>query len=96
MKKEEILKLINEQIASQENLAEEYIQELDNEEDADLCFYAIEILKELKQQIINYENSKRNLFRKNRKLYFFFFFNIKIIYTFFNSIFIFKLLKCRV
>ena len=71
MKKEEILKLIDEQIASQENLAEEYIQELDNEEDADLCFYAIEILKELKQQIINHENSKRNLFRKNRKLYFF-------------------------
>lgn len=52
MKKEEILKLIDEQIASQENLAEEYIQELDNEEDADLFFYAIEILKELKQQII--------------------------------------------
>ena len=51
MKKEEILKLIDEQIASQENLAEEYIQELDNEEDADLCFYAIEILKELKQQV---------------------------------------------
>ena len=57
MKKEEILKLIDEQIASQENLAEEYIQELDNEEDADLCFYAIEILKELKQQIINNENN---------------------------------------
>ena len=57
MKKEEILKLIDEQIASQENLAEEYIQELDNEEDADLCFYAIETLKELKQQIINYENN---------------------------------------
>ena len=59
MKKEEILKLIDEQIASQENLAEEYIQELDNEEDADLCFYAIEILKELKQQIINNENTKK-------------------------------------
>ena len=59
MKKQQILKLINEQIASQENLAEEYIQELDNEEDADLCFYAIEILKELKQQIINYENTKK-------------------------------------
>ena len=59
MKKEEILKLIDEQIASQENLAEEYIQELDNEEDADLCFNAIEILKELKQQIINYENTKK-------------------------------------
>ena len=59
MKKQQILKLIDEQIASQENLAEEYIQELDNEEDADLCFYAIEILKELKQQIINYENTKR-------------------------------------
>ena len=59
MKKEEILKLIDEQIASQENLAEEYIQELDNEEDADLCFYAIEILKDLKQQIINYENTKK-------------------------------------
>ena len=57
MKKEEILKLIDEQIASQENLAEEYIQELDNEEDADLFFYAIEILKELKQQIINNENN---------------------------------------
>ena len=56
MKKEEILKLIDEQIASQENLAEEYIQELDNEEDADLCFYAIEILKELKQ-IINHKNN---------------------------------------
>ena len=52
MKKEEILKLINEQIASQENLAEEYIQELDNEEDADLCFYGIEILKELKRKDI--------------------------------------------
>ena len=59
MKKEEILKLIDEQIESQENLAEEYIQELDNEEDADLCFYAIEILKDLKQQIINYENTKK-------------------------------------
>ena len=59
MKKEEILKLINEQIASQESLAEEYIQELDNEEDADLCFYAIEILKDLKQQIINHENTKK-------------------------------------
>ena len=57
MKKEEILKLIDEQIASQENLAEEYIQELDNEEDADLCFHAIEILKELKQQIINHKNN---------------------------------------
>ena len=57
MKKEEILKLIDEQIASQENLTEEYIQELDNEEDADLCFYAIEILKELKQQIINHKNN---------------------------------------
>ena len=59
MKKQQILKLIDEQIASQENLAEEYIQELDNEEDADLCFYAIEILKDLKQQIINYENTKK-------------------------------------
>ncbi len=58
MKKEEILKLIDEQIASQENLAEEYIQELDNEEDADLCFYAIEILKELKQQIISIDTTK--------------------------------------
>ena len=57
MKKEEILKLIDEQIASQENLAEEYIQELDNEEDADLCFNAIEILKDLKQQLINNENN---------------------------------------
>ena len=65
MKKEEILKLIEEQIASQENLAEEYIQELDNEEDADLCFYAIEILKELKQQIINYENTKRKINKRN-------------------------------
>ena len=57
MKKEFILKLIDEQIASEEDLAEEYIQELDNEEDADLCFYAIKKLKELKQQIENYENN---------------------------------------
>ncbi len=55
MKKEEILKLIDEQIASQENLAEEYIQELDNHDDADFCFYAIEKLKELRQKIINHE-----------------------------------------
>ena len=61
MKKEEILKLIDEQIASQENLAEEYIQELDNEEDADLCFYAIEILKELKQQIIKRKDIKESI-----------------------------------
>ena len=61
MKKEEILKLINEQIASQENLAEEYIQELDNEEDADLCFYAIEILKDLKQQIIKGKEIKESI-----------------------------------
>ena len=61
MKKEEILKLIDEQIASQENLAEEYIQELDNEEDANLCFYAIEILKELKQQIIKRKDIKESL-----------------------------------
>ena len=58
MKKEEILKLINEQIASQKNLAEEYIQELDNEEDADLCFYAIEILKDLKESIISIDTTK--------------------------------------
>ena len=58
MKKEEILKLIDEQIASQENLAEEYIQELDNEEDADLCFYGIEILKELKESIISIDTTK--------------------------------------
>ena len=58
MKKEEILKLIDEQIASQENLAEEYIQELDNEEDADLCFYAIEILKDLKESIISIDTTK--------------------------------------
>lgn len=58
MKKEEVLKLIDKQIASQENLAEEYIQELDNEEDADLCFYTIEILKELKQQIISIDTTK--------------------------------------
>ena len=61
MKKQQILKLINEQIASQENLAEEYIQELDNEEDADLCFYAIEILKELKQQIIKRKDIKETI-----------------------------------
>ena len=58
MKKQQILKLIDEQIASQENLAEEYIQELDNEEDADLCFYAIEILKELKETIISIDTTK--------------------------------------
>ena len=58
MKKQQILKLIDEQIASQENLAEEYIQELDNEEDADLCFYAIEILKELKESIISIDTTK--------------------------------------
>ena len=58
MKKEEILKLIDEQIASQENLAEEYIQELDNEEDADLCFYAIEILKEIKESLISIDTTK--------------------------------------
>ena len=58
MKKQQILKLIDEQIASQENLAEEYIQELDNEEDADLCFYAIEILKDLKETIISIDTTK--------------------------------------
>ena len=58
MKKEEILKLIDEQIAGQENLAEEYIQELDNEEDADLCFYAIEILKDIKESIISIDTTK--------------------------------------
>lgn len=57
MKTKELLKLIDEEISSLENLAEEYIQELDNDEDADLCFYAIERFKDFKQKIINYENN---------------------------------------
>ena len=57
MKKKDILKLIDEQIASEENSAEYYIQDLDNNDDDDFCFYAIEKLKELKQQIENYENN---------------------------------------
>ncbi len=49
MKNKKILKLINNEIKHQQDLAEEYIQDRDNPEDADCCFYCIEILKEFKQ-----------------------------------------------
>ena len=51
--KDAIEAIIIESIQSEERYAEEYIQDLDNQEAAEGCFYAIEVLKRLANRINN-------------------------------------------